>query len=89
MLDLDATDDPVHGNQEGRFFHGYCGHYCYLPLYIFAGDFLLCARLRPSNIHASAGCLAELKRMVAQIRQPWTQVRVLPGPPRHFNPPIS
>ncbi len=49
MLDLDATDDPVHGNQEGRFFHGYYGQYCYLPLYIFAGEFLLCARLRLSE----------------------------------------
>src|SRR5437762_4790199 len=60
VLDLDATDDPVHGNQEGRFFHGYYGHYCYLPLYIFCGDFLLGARLRPSNIDASAGSREEL-----------------------------
>jgi hypothetical protein len=76
VLDLDATDDPVHGNQEGRFFHGYYGHYCYLPLYIFCGDFLLCARLRPSNIDASAGCVDELKRIVAQIRQAWPQVKI-------------
>jgi len=76
VLDLDATDDPVHGNQEGRFFHGYYGHYCYLPLYIFCGDFLLCARLRPSNIDASAGCVEELKRIVAQIRQAWPQVKI-------------
>ena len=76
VLDLDATDDPVHGNQEGRFFHGYYGHYCYLPLYIFCGDFLLCARLRPSNIDASAGCVEELERIVAQIRQAWPQVKV-------------
>ena len=55
MLDLDATDDPVHGDQEGRFFHGYYGCYCYLPLYIFAGDHLLLARLRPSNIDACGG----------------------------------
>ena len=57
ILDLDATDDPLHGKQEGRFFHGYYGHYCYLPLYIFCGEFLLCARLRSSNIDASAGML--------------------------------
>ena len=75
-LDLDATDDPVHGNQEGRFFHGYYGHYCYLPLYIFCGDSLLCARLRPSNIDASAGCVEELQRIVAQIRQAWPQVKI-------------
>ena len=76
VLDLDATDDPVHGNQEGGFFHGYYGHYCYLPLYIFCGDFLLCARLRPSNIDGSAGCLDEVKRMVAQIRQAWPEVKI-------------
>lgn len=55
ILDLDATDDPVHGSQEGRFFHGYYRHYCYLPLYIFCGEFLLCARLRPSNIDGAPG----------------------------------
>jgi hypothetical protein len=76
VLDLDATDDPLHGNQEGRFFHGYYGHYCYLPLYIFAGDHLLCARLRPSNIDASAGCVEEVARIVAQIRQAWPEVRI-------------
>jgi Transposase DDE domain group 1 len=76
VLDLGATDDPLHGNQEGRFFHGYYGHYCYLPLYIFAGDHLLCARLRPSNIDASAGCVEEVKRIVAQIRQAWPEVRI-------------
>ena len=65
VLDIDATDDPVHGCQEGRF-HGYHGHYCYLPLYIFCGDFLLCARLRPSNIDASLGVVEELARIVAQ-----------------------
>jgi len=68
ILDLDATDDPLHGNQEGRFFHGYYGHYCYLPLYIFCGEFLLGARLRPSNIDASAGSVEELERVVKQIR---------------------
>lgn len=76
VLDLDATDDPVHGQQEGRFFHGYYGHYCYLPLYIFCGDSLLCARLRPSNIDASAGCMEELKRIVAQIRKTWPEVKI-------------
>src|SRR6266704_1669552 len=77
ILDLDATDDPLHGNQEGRFFHGYYGHYCYLPLYIFCGEFLLCARLRPSNIDAAAGSVEELKRIVAQIRAAWPQVRLV------------
>ena len=64
MLDLDATDDPLHGNQEGRFFHGYYGHYGYLPLYIFAWDPLLCARLRPANIDAAEGALEEVRRIV-------------------------
>jgi Transposase DDE domain group 1 len=77
ILDLDATDDPLHGKQEGRFFHGYYGHYCYLPLYIFCGEFLLCARLRSSNIDASAGSVAELKRIVAQIRSVWSGVRIV------------
>ena len=77
VLDLDATDDPVHGHQEGRFFHGFYGHYCYLPLYIFAGDHLLCARLRPSNIDASAGVLDEVPRMVAQLRAVWPAVRIV------------
>lgn len=76
VLDLDCTDDPVHGKQEGRFFHGYYGHYCYLPLYIFCGDFLLGARLRPSNLDAAAGCLEEVKRIVAQIRQRWPEVKI-------------
>ena len=77
VLDLDATDDPVHGGQEERFFHGYYGHYCYLPLYIFAGDFPLCARLRPSNIDASAGSVDEVARIVGQIRTHWPNVPVL------------
>jgi hypothetical protein len=77
ILDLDATDDPLHGKQEGRFFHGYYGHYCYLPLYIFCGEFLLCARLRPSDIDASAGSVEELKRIVKQIRSLWPQVRIM------------
>src|SRR5579859_5373698 len=77
VLDLDATDDPVHGNQEGRFFHGYYGHYCYLPLYIFCGEHLLCARLRPSNQDASAGSVEEVARIVAQIRERWPRVRII------------
>src|SRR5882672_2933031 len=77
ILDLDATDDPLHGKQEGRFFHGYYGHYCYLPLYIFCGEFLLCARLRSSNIDASAGSVEELQRIVAQIRSAWPLVRLV------------
>ena len=76
VLDLDATDDPVHGNQEGRFFHGYYGHYCYLPLYLLCGDFLLRARLRPSNIDASAGCVEELRPIVTRIREAWPQVKI-------------
>ena len=60
VLDLDATDDPIHGQQEGRFFHGYYRHYCYLPLYIFSGEHLLCARLRCSNIDGAAGSVEEL-----------------------------
>jgi hypothetical protein len=69
VLDLDATDDPVHGHQEARFFHGYYGHYCYLPLYIFAGEFLLCARRRPANRDASAGAGAEVERIVLHLRK--------------------
>ena len=76
-LDLDATDDPLHGDQEGRFFHGYYKSYCYLPLYIFCGEHLLCARLRPSNQDASAGSVAELTRIVGQIRARWPEVRVV------------
>jgi len=77
ILDLDATDDLIHGTQEGRFFHGYYGNYCYLPLYIFAGDFLLCAKLRKSDIDGSAGALDEVKRIVARIRQRWPEVRIV------------
>ena len=76
-LDLDATDDPVHGNQEGRFFHGYYRHYCYLPLYIFCGEHLLCARLRKADIDASAGSVEELTRIVAQIRARWPNTRII------------
>lgn len=77
VLDLDSTDDPVHGNQEGRFFHGYYGHYCYLPLYIVCGEHVLCARLRSSNIDGAAGCVEELKRIVQQIRARWPKVRII------------
>ena len=78
VLDLDATDDRLHGHQEGRFFHGYYGHYCYLPLYIFAGEQLLCARLPPSNIDAAAGSIEELRRIVEQLRRVWPEVEILP-----------
>src|SRR6266478_3981367 len=76
-LDLDATDDPLHGAQVGRFFHGYYKSYCYLPLYIFCGRHLLCAKLRRSNIDASAGSVEEVARIVAQIRGRWPEVRIL------------
>ena len=76
-LDLDATDDPLHGEQEGRFFHGYYKSYCYLPLYIFCGRHLLCAKLRRANIDASAGSVEEVARIVAQIRRRWPEVRIL------------
>ena len=77
ILDVDATDDVLHGNQEGRFFHGYYRNYCYLPLYIFCGEFLLCARLRPSNIDASEGTMEELQRIVGQIRSAWPGVKIV------------
>jgi Transposase DDE domain group 1 len=77
ILDLDATDDPIHGGQEGRFFHGYYGGYCYLPLYIFCGRHLLAAKLRRANIDASAGSLDEIIRIVAQIRAGWPRVRIV------------
>jgi hypothetical protein len=77
VLDLDATDDPVHGNQLGRFFHGYYKCYCFLPLYIFCGEHLLCAQLRPSNIDASAGAVAQLRRIVTAIRAAWPKVKIV------------
>jgi hypothetical protein len=77
VLDLDSTDDPIHGQQLGRFFHGYYGHYCYLPLYIFAGDHPLAAILRPSNIDASAGCLPHVERIVTRLRQAWPAVEIV------------
>lgn len=77
VLDLDATDDPLHGHQEGRFFHGYYDCYCYLPLYVFCGRHLLAAKLRRSNIDASAGAVEEIERVITQIRQRWPRVRIL------------
>jgi hypothetical protein len=77
ILDLDATDDPLHGQQEGRFFHGYYDCYCYLPLYVFCGRHLLAAKLRPANIDGAAGSVEEVARIVAQIRRQWPHVRIL------------
>ena len=77
VLDLEATDDPLHGRQEGRFFHGYYDCYCYLPLYIFCGDHLLAAKLRRANIDASAGAVEEAERIVAQIRARWPAVEIV------------
>jgi hypothetical protein len=77
VLDLDSTDDPVHGEQEGRFFHGYYNCYCYLPLYIFCGRHLLASKLRRANIDAAAGTVKEVARIVAHIRGRWPKVRIL------------
>jgi hypothetical protein len=77
ILDLDATDDPLHGHQEGRFFHGYYDCYCYLPLYIFCDEFLLSAQLRSSSVDPAKGALTDLKRIVAQIRKKWRRVHIL------------
>jgi hypothetical protein len=77
VLDLDATDDPLHGQQEGRFFHGYHDGYCYLPLYVFCGRHLLAAKLRRSNIDASAGAVDEVARITAQVRARWPRVAIL------------
>jgi Transposase DDE domain group 1 len=77
VLDLDATDDPIHGHQEGRFFHGYYDCYCYLPLYIFCGEFLLSAQLRSASIDPAKGALTDLQRIVAQIRQKWPRAPIL------------
>ena len=76
-LDLDATNDPLHGHQEGRFFHGYYREYCYLPLYIFCGEHLLCARQRTSDQDGAAGSVEELKRIVAQLRRRWPKTRIM------------
>ena len=77
VLDLDVTDTPLYGQQEDRFFHGYYHEYCYLPLYIFSGEHLLCARQRASHQDASAGCREEVERIVQHIRQRWPKVRII------------
>ena len=77
ILDIDTTDLELHGRQEERFFHGYYGHYCYLPLYIFCGNHVLCARLRPSNIGPAVGSQKEVARVVRQIRERWPEVRII------------
>jgi hypothetical protein len=77
VLDVDATDDPVHGHQEGRFFHGYYAEYCYLPLYIFSGEHLLCARLRQADQDPASGVLPELKRIVEKLREVWPEVTII------------
>ena len=77
ILDVDATDIPLHGKQEERFFHGYYDTYCYLPLYIFCGEELLCARLRPANIDGAAGTVEELKRIISRIRVAWPHVKIV------------
>jgi hypothetical protein len=77
VLDVDATDDIIYGNQEGRFFHGYYGDYCYLPLYIFCGEYLLCARLRVASEDPASGVRQELERIVKKLRVAWPQVRII------------
>jgi hypothetical protein len=77
ILDVDTTDLPLHGKQEGRFFHGYYDSYCYLPLYIFCGEHVLCARLREANHDASYGSLQEIRRIVTQIRAAWPEVKII------------
>jgi hypothetical protein len=77
VLDVDTTDLPLHGKQEGRFFHGYYDNYCYLPLYVFCGDHVLCARLREANHDAAFGCLQEIQRIVKQIRTAWPEVKIV------------
>jgi len=77
VLDIDATDFAIHGEQEGRFYHGYYDHYCYLPLYVFAGEHVLCARLRPSHIDPSAGSRKEIERIVRRIRTVWPEVKIV------------
>ncbi len=77
ILDVDTTDLPLHGKQEGRFFHGYYDNYCYLPLYIFCGEHVLCARLREANHDAAFGSLQEIRRIVEQIRAAWPEVNII------------
>jgi hypothetical protein len=77
ILDVDTTDLPLHGKQEGGFFHGYYDCYCYLPLFIFCGDHVLCGRLRESSRDASAGSLTEIQRVVLQMRAAWPNARII------------
>ena len=77
VLDLDNTDIPLHGAQEGRFFHGYYDAYCYLPLYVFCGRHLLLARQRRANVAGSDGAIEEMTRIIGQIRQTWPRVRII------------
>jgi hypothetical protein len=77
VLDVDATDDPLHGHQEGRYFHGYYAEYCYLPLYIFSGEHLLCARLRQANEDPASGVRQELERIVKKLKSAWPGVRII------------
>src|ERR1700674_1149597 len=77
VLDIDTTDMALHGKQEGRFYHGHYHHYCYLPLYIFCGDHVLCARLRPSSIGPAVGSKKEVERIVQQIRLRWPEVEII------------
>lgn len=77
LLDIDTTDFAIHGEQEGRFYHGYYDGYCYLPLYVFAGEHVLCARLRRSNIDPSAGSKEELERIVKRLRAAWPEVKIV------------
>jgi len=77
VLDMDTTDMPLHGKQEGRFFHGYYDAYCYLPLYVFCGDHVLCARMREANHDAAFGCRQEMERIVKQLRAAWPEVKIV------------
>jgi hypothetical protein len=77
VLDFDATDDPLHGRQEGRFFHGYYGNYCYLPLYCFAGDVILWAQLRTSERDGSDGTVEALEKITAAIRERFPKARII------------
>src|SRR5260370_15497428 len=77
VLDVDATDDPLHGDQEGKYFHGYYAEYCYLPLYIFSGEHLLCARLRQANEDPASGVRQELERIVKKLKAAWPEVRII------------
>ena len=77
ILDVDTTDLPLHGKQEGRFFHGYYDSYCYLPLYVFCGEHVLCVRLREANHDAAFGSLPEIRRIMEQIRMAWPEVKII------------